>query len=124
MFDGNPPILCHYLCGLASPLSPQKPSSTGRSPHKRGANISAILNNGETQGGDPKTFQSFHGVPGLEHLWQLHRSAHKGANQADDQFIANLDERTAYRLKLTASEDGSFTVTNVRTGFTKHYDPK
>jgi competence protein ComEC len=84
----------------------------------------AILNNGETKGGDPKTFKSLHGVPGLEGLWQLHRSVRKGANQADDQFIANLDERTAYRLKLTASEDGSFTVTNVRTGFTKHYDPE
>jgi competence protein ComEC len=84
----------------------------------------AIINNGETKGGDPKTFNTLHGVPGLEDLWQLHRSANKGANQADEQFIANLNEGTGYRIKLAASEDGSFTVTNARTGFTKHYDAK
>lgn len=84
----------------------------------------AIVNNGETKGGDPKTFKTLQTGPGLEDLWQLHRSANGGAKQADPKFIANLDESTAYRLKLSASEDGSFTLTNARTGFSKHYDAK
>jgi competence protein ComEC len=85
----------------------------------------AIINNGENKGGDPKTFKTLQNVPGLESLWQLHRSGLKGATkQAPDEYIANLDEKTAHRIKLTASEDGSFTVTNGRTGMTKRYAAK
>jgi beta-lactamase superfamily II metal-dependent hydrolase len=84
-----------------------------------------IMNNGETKGGDAKTFTTLHGLEGLEDLWQLHRSANKGtAAQADEKFIANLSEDTAYRLKLSAGQDGSFSITNARTGFTKRYDAK
>jgi hypothetical protein len=83
-----------------------------------------ILNNGETKGGDTKTFNTLQGLPGLEDLWQLHLSANKGAKQADEGFIANLSEDTAYRVTLSASEDGSFTLSNARTGFTKRYAPK
>ena len=83
-----------------------------------------ILNNGETKGGDAKTFTTLQGLPGLEDLWQLHRSTNKGAKQADEAFIANLSEDTAYRVTLSASEDGSFTLSNARTGFTKRYAPK
>ena len=85
----------------------------------------AIVNNSADKGGDPKTFNSLHGAAGLEDLWQLHHSTNKGATkQAEDTFIANLDESTGHALTLTASEDGSFTVTNTRSGFTKHYDAK
>jgi competence protein ComEC len=83
-----------------------------------------ILNNGETKGGDAKTFNTLQGLPGLEDLWQLHLSTNKGAKQADEAFIANLNEDTAYRVTLSASEDGSFTLSNARTGFTKRYAPK
>jgi competence protein ComEC len=84
----------------------------------------AIINNGETKGGDPKTFNTLHDVTGLEDLWQLHRSANPKAKQADDQYIANLNETTAHALKLAAAEDGSFTMTNMRTGVAKHYEAK
>jgi beta-lactamase superfamily II metal-dependent hydrolase len=84
----------------------------------------AIINNGETKGGDPKTFATLQGAPGLEDLWQLHRSANAKAKQADEPYIANLDLQTAYRIKLTAIEDGSFDVTNARTGVAKHYAAK
>jgi beta-lactamase superfamily II metal-dependent hydrolase len=83
-----------------------------------------IMNNGETKGGDAKTFNTLQGLPGLEDLWQLHLSTNKGAKQADEAFIANLSEDTAYRVTLSASEDGSFTLSNARTGFTKRYAPK
>jgi competence protein ComEC len=82
----------------------------------------AIINNGQDKGGDPKTLKTLVGAPGLEDLWQLHKSALKGVTkQAKEEFIANLDEKTAHRIKLSASEDGSFTLTNGRTGTTKQY---
>jgi beta-lactamase superfamily II metal-dependent hydrolase len=83
-----------------------------------------IMNNGETKGGDAKAFNTLHGLEGLEDLWQLHHSANKGAKQADEKFIANLSEDTAYRIKLSAGQDGAFAITNARTGFTKRYDAK
>ena len=84
----------------------------------------AIMNNGETKGGEPESFATLHGLSGLEDLWQLHRSANKGVENAADAFIANLDEVTGYPITLTASEDGSFTVTNGRTGFSKRYEAR
>jgi competence protein ComEC len=84
----------------------------------------AIFNNGETKGGDKKTFKTMEGAPGLEDFYQLHKSANEGVKQADEAFIANLDLHTAHRLQLTAREDGSFTMTNARTGVAKRYDVK
>ena len=44
-----------------------------------------------------------------------------------DEFIANpefgANDRAAW-IKLTASEDGSFSVTNGRTGWTQQYPKK
>ena len=54
-------------------------------------------------------------------MWQLHRSRIAGAQNFADERIANLDETTAHWIKASASEDGSFTVTNGRTGATKSY---
>ena len=84
----------------------------------------AILNNSETKGADPKTFNVLHAAPGLEDLWQLHRSGFKAAKQTDEALIANLNESTGHGITLTATEDGSFTVTNTRTGFSKQYAAK
>jgi competence protein ComEC len=84
----------------------------------------AIFNNGEIKGGDPKSFKTTLASPGLEDLYQLHKSRNESAKQADEAFIANLDLHTAHRLQLTAQEDGSFTITNGRTGVAKHYDVK
>lgn len=86
----------------------------------------AIMNNGETKGGDPETFATLHALPGLEGVWQLHRSANTGARNFGAEQIANLDADRdgGYWIKLTASDDGAFTVTNARTSLTKRYGPK
>jgi competence protein ComEC len=84
----------------------------------------AIFNNGETKGGDPKAFKVTLASPGLEDLYQLHKSSNEAATQADEAFIANLDLHTAHRLQLSAHDDGSFAITNGRTGVTKRYDVK
>ena len=60
-------------------------------------------------------------MPGLSNVWQLHRSQNEGVKNAGDSNIANLDESTGYWLKATASEDGSFTLTNQRTQQTRRY---
>jgi competence protein ComEC len=84
----------------------------------------AILNNGVTKGGSPEVLAALHQAPGLEDAWQLHRSLPKGARYFDDDHIANLDESTAHWLKVSAKADGSFVVTNGRTGATKAYGPR
>lgn len=86
----------------------------------------AILNNGRLKGGGAPTFAALHraaeaGPSRLADVWQLHRSSNEGAQNFADGRIANLDESTAHWLKLSASDDGSFSVTNSRTGETKTY---
>ena len=81
----------------------------------------AILNNGAIKGGAPETFAALHNVPALEDVWQLHRSMNDGARNFADNQVANLDETTAHWIKVRAREDGSFVVTNGRTGESKNY---
>ena len=111
----------------------------------------AIMNNGTRKGGDPNTMKTIHTSPGLEDLWQIHFSTLSGqeytvpgmfiANGIDDQQssipIAPLaaptpgpnappppaHEGKAYWIKLSAQQDGTFTVTNTRNGFSKTYKP-
>ena len=80
----------------------------------------AILNNGETKGGQSKTFEMLR-ASRLEDVWQLHRSRNAGVVNFGDDRIANLDETTGHWLKLSASADGSFRVTNQRTGASRDY---
>ena len=84
----------------------------------------AILNNGEKKGGSPEVLVALHQARGLEDAWQLHRSLPPGPRYFTDEHIANLDESTAHWLKLSAKTDGSFIVTNERTGASKAYGPR
>jgi hypothetical protein len=87
--------------------------------------------------------------PGLEDLWQLHFSLLSGQEYTvPGVFIANVaDEQPAslpiepiaapapgpgatpppahngpaFWIKVAARDDGSFSVTNARNGFSKHY---
>ena len=80
----------------------------------------AILNNGAVKGGAPETFAALHGLPDVD-VWQLHRSTNAGARNFSDDRIANLDETTAHWIKVRARDDGSFVLTNGRTGESKSY---
>ena len=60
-------------------------------------------------------------MSGIEDVWQLHRSRNERSENFGDERIANLDETTGHWLKLSANEDGSFSVTNERTGVSKSY---
>jgi beta-lactamase superfamily II metal-dependent hydrolase len=86
----------------------------------------ALMANGPRKGGAPQTWATLRGAPGMEDIWQLHYSLAGGQehNPAED-YIANPDgPDQAHWLKLSASGDGSFSVTNSRNGFSKTYKPK
>jgi beta-lactamase superfamily II metal-dependent hydrolase len=86
----------------------------------------AVMNNGARKGGTPSTWQVVRDSPGLEDIWQLHFSVEGGpAHNAPERFIANPKEPCrGFELRLKASSDGSFTMTNARNGFTKRYNPR
>jgi competence protein ComEC len=81
----------------------------------------AIVNNGAAKGGAAETFDNLRRAPGLEGAWQLHTSTNTGVVNLPESHSANLDETTAHWIKVSANEDGSFTVTNDRTGVTKSF---
>jgi beta-lactamase superfamily II metal-dependent hydrolase len=98
----------------------------------------AVMNNGPRKGGAPLVFQILSETPGLVDLWQNHYSVPGGQQHNRPQdFIANLDEGAplpgakpgaapvhmgpANWIKVSARPDGSFTITNSRTGFSKSY---
>lgn len=106
----------------------------------------AIMNNGTRKGGAVQTFQTLETSPGFEDLWQLHWSYAGGIEHnvpgvrianldAPDQIAAILtgaatppagagghaDHAEAFHLKVSARADGSFSVTNSRNGYAKHY---
>jgi hypothetical protein len=110
------------------------------------------MNNGTRKGGQPDAMKVLHSSPGLEDLWQAHFSLLSGqeytvpgmfiSNIVDDQQAAMPVAPTAapapgpgtapppahngqaYWLKVSASRDGSFSVTNARNSFTKKYSAK
>ena len=111
----------------------------------------AIMNNGTRKGGEPETMTTVFSSPGFEDLWQIHFSQLSGQEYTvPGMFIANtLDEPltampiapiqapapgpgtppppahngTAYWIKVSAQQDGGFTVMNARNGYSKTYKP-
>ena len=109
----------------------------------------AVMNNGTRKGGQPDAMKVLFSSPGLEDLWQLHFSQLSGQEYTvPGVFIANvIDEQPttlqiepiaapapgaaappppahngpAFWIKVSARDDGSFTVTNARNGFSKSY---
>src|SRR5205823_4418406 len=112
----------------------------------------AILNNGTRKGGGPEALRRIYSSPGLQDLWQIHFSLFSGQEYTvQGIFIANLADDVsatmpvapmarsqvgpgtppapahngpAYWIKVSAMEDGAFTVTNARNKFSKEYLPR
>lgn len=84
----------------------------------------AISNNGVFKELSPITLEVVRAIPGIQDVWQIHASAEAGHHNPPDRFIANLDESTDHWIKVVASADGSFTVTNPRTGESRLYPAK
>ena len=111
----------------------------------------AIVNNGTRKGGEPFSMQSMFSSPGLEDVWMEHFSLLSGqeftvpgvfiANQIDQPDTtmpiaawtpppqgqqappAPVHNGKSYFIKVTAQQDGTFTVTNTRNNFSKTYRP-
>lgn len=84
----------------------------------------AVMGNGPKKGGAPASFETLKASPGMEDIWQVHYSLNGDKeHNPPDRFIANLDgpKDFSYWLKLSATDDGSFTIRNSRTGATKIY---
>jgi competence protein ComEC len=86
----------------------------------------AIMNNGAHKAGMPAAWQIVHDSPGLIDLWQLHTAEGSDvAHNSPDPLIANpKGGGDGHYLKVVASESGSFSVSNTRTGQTKDYPRK
>lgn len=83
----------------------------------------AVIDNGARKGASPAAWQIVHDSPGLEDLWQLHYAAEsdRDHNVAEDH-IANVKENCEGKgISVTAQADGTFTLTNARTGAQKVY---
>jgi competence protein ComEC len=108
-----------------------------------------IINNGTRKGGQPDAMKVLYSSPGLEDLWQIHFSQLSGQEYTvPGMFIANLTDEPlqampvapisapppgpmtppapahngpAFWIKASAQQDGTFTVTNARNGFSKTY---
>ena len=109
----------------------------------------AIINNGTRKGGQPDAMRIIYSAPRLEDVWQIHFSLLSGQEfTVPGLFIANLTDDNpdamplsampppapgsgapppplhngpAHWIKVSATADGSFTVTNGRNGFAKRY---
>ena len=86
--------------------------------------VAIMGNGGARKGADPATWPILRATAGLEDIWQVHYSAFgaKDTNPPPD-FIANLEQPTDEfaMIKLVVQSDGTYAVTNTRTGFTRTY---
>jgi beta-lactamase superfamily II metal-dependent hydrolase len=108
-----------------------------------------ITNNGTRKGAPPDAMKVFFGSPGVQDVWQAHFSLLGGQEYTvPGMFIANDFDQSqtampiapavnppqgqpappapehngkAYYIKVSAQQDGTFTVTNTRNGFSKRY---
>jgi competence protein ComEC len=86
----------------------------------------AVIDNGPRKGSSPAAWQIVHDSPGLEDLWQLHYAAESDRDHnVPEERIANVKENCEGKyIKVVAQADGTFTVTNGRTGVQKAYSKK
>ena len=108
-----------------------------------------VTNNGTRKGAQPDAMKIFFSAPRVEDVWQIHFSQLSGQEYAvPGMFIANTFDQQpealpvapytpppqgqqappapehngrAYYLKISAQQDGSFSVTNTRNAFSKTY---
>jgi competence protein ComEC len=84
----------------------------------------AIMPNGAHKAGKPLAWQTLHESPGLEDLYMAHTAEDSDAAHNSPEALISNPKGTAKDgayFKVVASRDGSFSVTNTRTGQTKDY---
>jgi len=86
----------------------------------------AIMNNGAHKGGSPEAWQSVSESVGAKNLFMLHTAeGSDAAHNSAEEMIANpKGDGEGHYFKVVAGRDGSFSVTNSRTGDTKRFPAK
>jgi len=84
----------------------------------------AIMDNGAHKGGSPESWQTVEESVGPQNLYMLHTAEGSDkAHNSPEANIANLrGDGDDHYFTIVADGDGSFSVTNSRTGQTKYYD--
>ncbi len=87
----------------------------------------AVMNDGPRKGGPPSVFETLRKSSGLEDIWQGHLAlgTPKEVN-TEERMIANLEPTAECKgnlLKASVDSKGQFTMTNLRNGFSKTYQP-
>jgi hypothetical protein len=88
-----------------------------------------VVNNGPKKGlTTPDLFEVIQKSPGIEGIWQGHlgMDVDKAHNTSED-MIANLTPTAGcegHWIKLSATSDGKFTVTNGRNKLSKSYNAR
>jgi hypothetical protein len=88
----------------------------------------AVMNNGPRKGGPVAVFETLRKSPGLQDIWQGHLAllTPKEVN-TDEKMIANLEPTAECKgnlLKLVVEQNGKYTITNERNGYSKTYAVK
>lgn len=88
----------------------------------------AIFDNGAHKGASTPVLQTVRDSPGIEGIWQLHSAvdASKDLNVAPDR-IANLnveEKDEGKSIRVEASANGTFIVTNTRNNYQQTYEKK
>jgi len=85
----------------------------------------AVMNNGPRKGGPVSVFETLRKSPGIEDIWQVHLAlAIPKEVNTEEKMIANSEptaECKGNMLKVSVASNGSYTVTNLRNGFSKSY---
>jgi beta-lactamase superfamily II metal-dependent hydrolase len=92
----------------------------------------AVMNNGPRKGGQAGTLATLKELPGLQAVYQMHKSLNVPAEaNAREEFIANLeaatppDKCTANVIKMSVAPDGkSYTISIPANGHSKTYRTK
>jgi len=81
-----------------------------------------IMNNGARKTGAPAVLKVIKSSPGLQAAYQLHWSENAPEDNSPDEWIANLRNSPDGKwIKVSAEKNGTFTVTNGRTGSSKTF---
>jgi competence protein ComEC len=96
-----------------------------------------VVNNGPRKGlGGPSPglqkaltvhYERIARTPGIEGIWQGHRSLLDPDHNTAEDMIANLEDTAACQghwIKASVGRDGSFTITNGRNGFSRNYSAR
>lgn len=84
----------------------------------------AIMNNGAHKGGSPQAWQTVSESVGSSNLFMLHTAEGSDAahNSAAENIANPKGDGEGHYFKVVADGDGSFSITNSRTGQAKKYD--